>query len=82
MPRIEVQKEDARDGDPETHRAPYWVHFGSELCAPYRRKMVARANRERAYTGVDYGPNGDAVSMGLGEVLWVDLTYELRAAGE
>jgi hypothetical protein len=41
--------------------------------------MVARANRERAYTGIDYGLNGDAVSLGLGEVLGVDLTYELRA---
>ena len=69
--RIEVQKEDARDGDPETYR----VHVGSEL----RRKMVVRANRERAYTGIDYGPNGDAVSIGLGEVLRVDLTYELHA---
>ena len=67
MPRIEVQKEDARDGDPETHR----LRIGStsaQSCARHiRRKMVARANRERAYTGVDYGPNGDAVSIGLGK---------------
>jgi hypothetical protein len=41
--------------------------------------MAARANRQRAYTGIDYGLNRDAVSIGLGEVLRVDLTYELRA---
>jgi hypothetical protein len=40
--------------------------------------MAARANRQRAYTGIDYGLNRDTVSIGLGEVLRVDLTYELR----
>ena len=52
----------------------------AQSCACHiRRKMAARANRQRAYTGIDYGLNRDAVSIGLGEVLWVDLTYELRA---
>jgi hypothetical protein len=56
------------------------VSTSTQSCARHiRRKMVARANRERAYTGIDYGLNGDAVSLGLGEVLGVDLTYELRA---
>ena len=40
--------------------------------------MAARANRQRAYTGIDYALNRNTVSIGLGEVLRVDLTYELR----
>ena len=53
------------------------VHVGPELCVISDAKWL-RERTVSAYTGIDYALNRNTVSIGLGEVLRVDLTYELR----